>query len=181
MKLIEEFLVLFFRCFIMFSQHWQQVKEVLPEVVYWLYLLANLAFLQKVLRYSSELRLRRTSVRKLSTSLFSSFLSSLDYHWGHESLSLTLLRALKEKRPKKSSNQIPVNSGKSSRYHSNSSFEIERGPWHSSWISGTIQIQNFILSNLGGWLEAKPYGLDRYLVPNRFAPLISPYLIKISK
>ena len=165
----------------MFSQHWQQVKEVLPEVVYWLYLLANLAFLQKVWRYSSEVRLRRTSVRKLSTSLFSSFLSSLDYHWGHESLSLTLLRALKEKRPKKSSNQIPVNSGKSSRYHSNSSFEIERGPWHSSWISGTIQIQNFILSNLGGWLEAKPYGLDRYLVPNRFAPLISPYLIKISK
>ena len=165
----------------MFSQHWQQVKEVLPEVVYWLYLLANSAFLQKVWRYSPELRLRRTSVRKLSTSLFSSFLSSLDYHWGHESLSLTLLKALKEKRPKKSSNQIPVNSGKSSRYHSNSSFEIERGPWHSSWISGTIQIQNFILSNLGGWLEAKPYGLDRYLVPNRFAPLISPYLIKISK
>ena len=165
----------------MFSQHWQQVKEVLPEVVYWLYLLANVAFLQKVWRYSSEVRLRRTSVRKLSTSLFSSFLSSLDYHWGHESLSLTLLRALKEKRPKKSSNQIPVNSGKSSRYHSNSSFEIERGPWHSSWISGTIQIQNFILFDLGGWLEAKPYGLDRYLVPNRFAPLISSYLIKISK
>ena len=128
-----------------------------------------------------KILLEKNKCEKVVYVPFLFFLSSLDYHWGHESLSLTLLRALKEKRPKKSSNQIPVNSGKSSRYHSNSSFEIERGPWHSSWISGTIQIQNFILSNLGGLLEAKPYGLDRYLVPNRFAPLISPYLIKISK
>ena len=51
-----------------------------------------------------KILLEKNKCEKVVYVPFLFLLSSLDYHWGHESLSLTLLRALKEKRPKKSSN-----------------------------------------------------------------------------